>query len=103
MKGGLEVLQKRAIDLRCAAGIQPNLLTTIDLRSTNTRPRKYEAGSAYAIEYKRGSMPPDDVVTTDLHRMLSLLHRVEASGLRWDPEREPIGLVFRLFSTKRGR
>lgn len=95
VKGGIEVIHKRTLDLRRAAGNQPDLLTEIDLRSQNARPKKYEAGSAYALRYERGRFPPEHQLAADLHRMLALLETVAATGLRWDPVNEPVHLVFK--------
>jgi hypothetical protein len=95
VRGGSEVLRKRALDLRRIVGAQPGLLTKIDLRSNNTRPKKYEAGSAYAVGYKRNEpLLPADAVA-DLLQMLDLLDTVTASGLHWDPEIESLHLVFK--------
>jgi len=95
VRGGLEVLRKRALDLRRVVGAQADLLADIDLKSTNSRPRKYEAGSAYAILYGRANIPCAADVIADLERMLSLLDQAVASGLRWDPELEALHLVFK--------
>lgn len=95
VRGGMEVLRKRALDLRTATGSQPDLLEDIDLKSENTRPRKYEAGSAYAIYYSAETMPEDERVTSDLRRMLTLLGKADKAGIRWDPEIEPLHLVFK--------
>lgn len=103
VKGGLEVLQKRSIDLRRAAGDHPDLLTDIDLRSDNTRPKKYEAGSAYALRYEQAAIPSDNELERDLRRMLSILRDVEKSGLVWDPEREPLHLLFKWNADKEPR
>lgn len=95
VRGGLEPLQKRALDLRRVVGGQPDLVLDIDLRSTNTRPRKYEAGSAYALAYTRDAMPDDTQLAVDLDRMLELMRQAIDSGLHWDPEIEPFHLVFK--------
>jgi hypothetical protein len=95
VKGGTPVLRKRAIDIRRAVGPQPDLLTRIELHSTNTRPRKYEAGSAYALAYPDRAIPDDDRLVADLHRMLGIRDEVSATGLRWDLVNEPIHLVFK--------
>ena len=93
VRGGLDVLHKRAIDLRRAAGHQTDLMTQIDLRSTNLRPKKYEAGSAYALRYERGAIPSEEKLAADLHRMLSMLEAVTITGLGWHPVNEPVHLV----------
>lgn len=54
--GGPAAMHKRAFDVRAAAGSQTGLALDIDLRSSNTRPRRYEAATAYAIDYESGSV-----------------------------------------------
>lgn len=44
----------------------------IDLGGTKPLTRGYEAGNIAAIEYRRGQVPSDDVLATDLDRMLGL-------------------------------
>jgi hypothetical protein len=92
VKRGLAPLKKRAIDLRESAGPQSDLLTSIDLRSDNTRPRKYQAANAYARAYKRGSVPSDADLQDDLKRFLGLLGSVEKIAAGFDPALEPIHL-----------
>lgn len=41
--------------------------------------RGYEAGSIVSIEYKRGSVPPDEIAAKDLRRMLGLCSELTAS------------------------
>ncbi len=76
-------------------GQQPGLLTVIELRSNNARPKKYEAASAYAVGYKHGEVPESEDVVADLRGMLDLMGTATASGLHWDPEIEPLHLVFK--------
>ena len=95
VKGGLEVLHKRALDLRRVAGPHAELLTEIDLRSQNQRPKRYEAGTAYAYRYDPSVLPLDDQLVHDLRKMIEILEKIEKSGLIWDPEKEPIHLLFK--------
>lgn len=95
MQGGLAPLKKRALDLRTAVGNPPGFLHEIDLRSVNQRPKRYEAGSALAISYERGSVPDDAQIVTDLTQFLTLIELVDASGLTLDPKLEPLHLLFK--------
>src|SRR5205814_906237 len=56
---------------------------------------KYEAGSAFALLYDRGSVPDEQSLIRDLRRMLDLLDAVSATGLAWTANDEPIHLVFK--------
>jgi MoxR-like ATPase len=95
VKGGMEVLEKRAIDLRRAAGSPSDLVCDIDLRSTNNRPRKYEAGSALAYRYDYEAIPADEELKAHLNRMLDVRDAATQTGLRWDPAHEPLHLIFK--------
>jgi hypothetical protein len=55
------------------------LLPTIDLHSTGTLARAYEAGNVYSVEYRRDALPPDKTLLADLRRMLGLLDMVYAA------------------------
>jgi hypothetical protein len=95
VRGGLKAIEKRAIDLRAAAGLPSPGRQPIDLRSSATRPRKYEAGSAEAAEYSAGAVPSDEQLRVDLDRFLQLLDTAAASGLKFDPEVEPVHLLLK--------
>ena len=94
-------IRKRTLDLRTAVGSQPNLVEEVDLRSSASRPKKYEDGCAFAIRYDAGSVPGTAKLVQDLHVFLSLWRTAERSGLRfaetepmhlvlkWSPDREP--------------
>jgi MrcB-like, N-terminal domain len=69
VRGGIPPLKKRAIDLRTAAGLQ-DLGDPVDLRSAVTRPRKYEAGSGYALRYSADAIPDDQTLESDLRQFL---------------------------------
>jgi len=99
VRGGTPPLRKRALDLRQAAGLRGNP-ETIDLRSTATRPRKYEAGSAAAVRYERGALPSPDALEADLQRFLAHLRTAASSGLLFDPEIEPLHLVLKWSSDR---
>jgi 5-methylcytosine-specific restriction protein B len=95
VKGGLTVLRKRSIEMRLAAAPTDSegLETTISLGSPVQRPRKYEAGSAWAKRYELGRVPGDDVIVRDLERMLDLLDKIVESGLKPGGNTEPIHLL----------
>jgi MoxR-like ATPase len=95
VKGGMGVLLKRAIDLRRAAGDPSEFAVPIHLRSTNTRPKRYEAGSALARAYYRDQIPGDADLQADLEQFLAFLASAEGAALQWDPEIEPLHLVFK--------
>jgi hypothetical protein len=94
VRGGIPPLKKRAIDLRTAAGLQdPG--DPVDLRSAVTRPRKYEAGSAYAIRYSADAIPDDRTLESDLRQFLGYVDSAATNGLQFDPEIEPLHLIFK--------
>ena len=95
LHGGTAAMLKRALDLRDVAGEQEGLLTEIDLASTNQRPKRYEAGNAFAFCYENGSVPRDDELLSNLDRLIAIISQVEASGLKFDPELEPLHLLFK--------
>lgn len=63
MQWGLAPLQKRALDLRTAAGNPPGLGREFR-PGVNQRPRRYEAGSALANSYERGSVLEDSQIVS---------------------------------------
>jgi 5-methylcytosine-specific restriction enzyme B len=91
---GIQPIRKRALDLRLAAGIESQS-TTMDLRSGNGRPKRYEAGNAFAIRYEAKHIPGVEALRRDARQMLGYLQAAHVSGLEFDPEREPIHLVLR--------
>jgi 5-methylcytosine-specific restriction protein B len=99
LHGGLAPLRKRSLDLRDAAGNPEGLLHEIDLNSVNQRPKRYEAGSALALPYARGTVPPDAQLKEDLWRMLAIVTLVEKSGISLDPNLEPLHLLFKWNTT----
>src|ERR1700722_7187829 len=92
---GIAPLQKRALDLRAAAGISDQRPHSIDLRSNAIRPRKYEAGNAFTFRYEARMVPSADKLWTDLRELLGMTERALASGLRFDGDREPMHLVLK--------
>jgi 5-methylcytosine-specific restriction enzyme B len=98
--GGLSVLRKRALDMQRAAGIV-DAGDRVDLRSSNARPKRYEAGSAYAVRYEAGAVPDDVALRADLETMVSYVDAAVAAGLWFDPTREPLHLLFK-WSRDRG-
>lgn len=98
--GGLSVLRKRVLDMQRAAGIiDPG--DVVELRSSNARPKKYEAGSAYAVRYEAGAVPDDAVLRADLETVVSYVDAAVAAGLRFDPTREPLHMLLK-WSRDRG-
>lgn len=94
VQDGLPALQKRALDLRAAAEIDSQAIQ-IDLRSGAARPRRYEAGSAFAFCYPKPRVPDRDDLVRDLATMLEMLERAQAKGLSFDPEREPLHVILK--------
>jgi hypothetical protein len=95
LHGGTAALRKRALDLRDLAGEQDDLLPEINLASTNQRPKNYEAGNALAFCYDSERLPRDDQLLSNLDRLITIIGHVEASGLKFDPELEPLHLLFK--------
>ncbi len=94
VRGGLGPLRKRAGDLMSAAGLgSPR--DQVSLGKAGGRPAKYEAASAYAVRYDAGGVPADNTLQADLVEMLSALDRASAAGLNFDPELEPLHLLFK--------
>lgn len=93
-------IQKRSLDLRTAIGDPPDPVEP-DLRSSATRPKKYEASCAYLIKYEAGFVPDDAQLRDDLSQFLSRWRRARDAGLtfgptepmhmvlKWSPDREP--------------
>jgi 5-methylcytosine-specific restriction enzyme B len=95
LQDGLPPIQKRAIDLRVAAGLYELPTLTVDLRSGASRPRRYEAGSAFAIRYDAAAIPAASDLQSDLALILEYLARAQASGLHFDPKTEPMHVVLK--------
>ncbi len=95
IQGGQTVLRKRSLDVRLAVGEQSDLVTSISLASPATRPQRYEAATAFAVEYARGSVPDDGRLASDLARMLGLVATAEASGLDFGSSAEPVHLLLK--------
>ena len=95
LRGGTKPLEKRVLDLRSAADIPPNTNTEIDLASTASRPKKYEAGSAYAVRYGAGEVPVVEQLQRDLNLVLEYVTTARDRGLEFDPVLEPVDLVFK--------
>lgn len=94
IKHGLGALRKRALDIRTAAGLEDSG-DPMELQSTVLRPRKYEAGNAFAIRYGAADVPGDGQLELDLRLMLGYLSDVLETGLAFDPEIEPMHLLFK--------
>jgi 5-methylcytosine-specific restriction protein B len=99
LQGGLAPIQKRALDLREAAGLQADEvdgpMAPLSLRSSASRPRRYEAGNAYSFRYPYSQPPSPSQLDADLDNVLHLFRRVEWSGLRLDPKQEPTHVVLK--------
>ena len=87
-------LRKRVLDIRSTVASQPDLEVEPDLKSDNLRPKKYGWGSAFAYRYEHTSIPEDQILRSDLERMTELLESALASGLSFNPEIEPVHLLF---------
>lgn len=91
----LAALQKRAIDLRRAAGIVSEARDSdIDLRSDSSHARNREAASAYSITYLSGAIPDDAALEDDLAAVVGLAEHAVAAGLSFDA-REVVHLLFK--------
>ncbi|MFC0224758.1 MrcB family domain-containing protein [Nocardioides zeicaulis] len=95
VSGGTQVLRKRCWDVRRALGPQADLVTEIDLKSTNQRPRSYEAGTAFAAPYPANEVPPTERLVHDLERMLALHQTLRDLGLTTPPEHEPVHMLLK--------
>lgn len=95
VRGGSSPLLKRAEDLWTAAGSPAGLMKQIKLKSDNGLPKKYEAGNAMALEYRRGQIPDSEQLFQDLLTMQSYLQKVESTSLRFNPKFEPEHLLLR--------
>jgi 5-methylcytosine-specific restriction enzyme B len=93
--GGLKTLEKRALDLRAASAWKDTGEDAIDLRSKGTRPKRYQAGSAFAFRYGRRRVPETSILLVDLAEALLALRSAVESGLRFDPEIEPMHVVLK--------
>ena len=97
----MKPILKRAADLRVAAGLATDEIgDAVDLASAVARPRKYEAGNAYARRFGRDDLPADDELLDELQRFLGLLEASVTSGLQFDPDFEPIHLLFKWSADK---
>lgn len=91
-----KALGKRVLDMRRVLNVEDDrLVESINLQSENERPRRYEAGNAYAFRYEAGAVPSNAELGADLQRMTQLLDELTDSGLQWHPEIEPMHLVFK--------
>jgi 5-methylcytosine-specific restriction protein B len=95
LREGTAALRKRALDVRAAIGDQADLLPEIDLASENQGPRRYEAASAYAVEYASGEIPDADALRRDLDRFIGLLDKVLQSAIQFRPDLEPVHLLLK--------
>ncbi len=95
VKGGSAVLTKRSMDIRDAVSAGERWVSTVDLRSINALPLKYQAATAYAIPYDHDTLPSSEQLAGDLADMLNALTEVEAAGLADSPVHEPVHLVLK--------
>lgn len=94
VRGGLNPLIKRARDIRAAAELDGHGVA-VDLKKKAKRPTRYQAASAFAIDYEAGAVPDDEILRQDLSEVLGSVDlAVERIG---DPHREfePVHLVFK--------
>jgi 5-methylcytosine-specific restriction protein A len=105
-----EVLQDTAtrdVGLLAQQDISGQLTGPINLNATTTNARGYEAGNILAIEYVRGQAPDEDVLETDLTRLLLLYQslieaRDQVDADEGDAE-DPSGVARRGIEAKRYR
>jgi hypothetical protein len=95
VRSGTRPIQKRALDLRTAARIPEDAGREIDLHSNASRPKKYEAGNAYAIQYAADEVPTAETLKDGLASVLAYLQTAIESGLSFDPEIEPTHFVLK--------
>jgi hypothetical protein len=110
----LPVLQKRSIDIRRVAPLPDGATTEIALASVLTRPRRYEAATAFAFEYRSGEIPSDQVLASQIQAMLVAHAQALAAGLppgdaepahllvKWNPARGPALVAHREIAATRG-
>lgn len=102
VKGGTPVLVKRTLDIRAAlGGLNPRLLSEIDLRSENTRPKRYQAATVAAKRYELGAVPGATELRADLDEFLELLDEAVQSGVDAASEVEPLHLVMKWSEERR--
>ncbi|MGW6130222.1 MrcB family domain-containing protein [Cellulomonas sp. NPDC055163] len=101
VRGGTAVLRKRALDVRDALPPASDLLTSISLASSVERPKNYEAATAYATVYERGSLPDAEQFRADLMRFVEMLSALEDAGMALDQEYEPSHLLLKWNSDRR--
>lgn len=95
VRGGTKAIAKRTLDLRSAAEVPDDVVRNIDLRSTAGRPKKYEAGSAAAVQYASGLVPGSAPLQEDLDQFLGFLETAASNDVAFDPEIEPLHLVLK--------
>ncbi|WP_421118599.1 MrcB family domain-containing protein [Aquihabitans daechungensis] len=93
--GGQSAFRKRALDVADAGGVPAEERIALDLRSSSTRPKGYEAASSAAVEYRAGSVPDDAQLLADLQRLLGYLETMSGSGLVLRPEGEVTHLLMK--------
>jgi hypothetical protein len=97
VRGGRQALLKRSLDLRTVIGgrTADALNLTIDLRSNNARPRRYEAGSALAHRYPADNLAGDDELVRDLRNLYAAMLVVVRDGPQFHPEIEPMHVLLK--------
>jgi 5-methylcytosine-specific restriction protein B len=95
LRGGTNALRKRALDIRSVLEPQANLDREIDLGSENQRPKRYEAGNAWAKLYQAGQLPTADELRADVENFLDLLEFTMSEGISFRPDIEPVHLVMK--------
>ncbi len=99
--GGTPAFLKRALDLANAAHVPTDLGTPVDLKSKNTRPRRYQASSAASIGYERGAVPDDSTLRADVAKFIGLLETAQDAGLTLSSNREPLHLPMKWNADRR--
>jgi len=99
-RSGVGPLRKRALDIRSLVGSFPNNVSSsvhpeIDLGSSNTRPRQYEAGNAYALRYDAISRPSPVELEEDLQVFAGVLQTCEPLQKAFHPIFEPLHLILK--------
>jgi 5-methylcytosine-specific restriction enzyme B len=96
LKGGTAALSKRSLDLRAASVPAPGgALTTISLRSTVPRARRYEAATVYARRYDAGQIPRDGELVQDFTEFQAVLQRILGRDIDLPSEIEPVHILFK--------
>lgn len=96
LKGGVQPLTKRSLDLRQLVTEAPDGATIdISLASRVDRARRYEAATVFAKRYAAQEVPDDENLAKDLEQFERALKEILRSGVEFSPLVEPFSIVFK--------